>query len=180
MNKDNKKLTELYNIIQEAFEPDSSPESNVVGPAKELFNLLKEIADKTIRQEIRDEPLVDEPLVDERGTYEEYYDDLDDVINKVIKKITSKGYESFLYFYDGDPDVGVEIEDGEEYAIIPGFGTDAVDVGHEAILDTMTDALRIIHVYARTLDILYDILKANFNRRLDVKTLKQVLITRDS
>jgi len=51
MNKDNKKLTELYHLIQEAFEPDSSPDY-IDGPARELLELLQSEVDSYVNDYI--------------------------------------------------------------------------------------------------------------------------------
>jgi len=99
-NKDNKELIKQYQLIKEAFEPDSSPESNVSGPAKQFVTMLNDTWDDVWAK--RPDSIYDR-LDDGRDHLLDIFNLLKGSISKEFKKHAENAISMYEYVRQGDP-----------------------------------------------------------------------------
>jgi len=127
-NKDNKELIKQYQLIKEAFEPDSSPESNVSGPAKQFVTMLNDTWDDVWAK--RPDSIYDR-LDDGRDHLLDIFNLLKGSISKEFKKHAENAISMYEYVRQGDPLADMPPMDQEE----------ALDLASDIIMDDITQPL---------------------------------------
>jgi len=113
MNKDNKELIKQYQLIKEAFEPDTSPESGVVGPVKETFFSIKKLIDNAYSKSEGVDVVY--PIPDD--IVENIYKELLSAVSRAMSGEDVGDVVSLVqYYYTGSEEEDVQPADSVEHA----------------------------------------------------------------
>jgi len=164
MNKDNKELIKQYQLIKEAFEPDTSPESGVVGSAKGLFDFmqkhLNDVLDEEIPKRVKAAPL----YFTYEGDATNLRQNMENLFNNILKHAAEEGEYTLEYW---------KHPVGEQ----PRSAMQAFDDGvtgsiHDLVWDSIITSIMAIR---EILDILEKVYAPTLIDVLDTENLKKIL-----